>query len=146
MKPNRSIPPSTVIPVLVYPDVRAAVSWLTDAFCFREKVRIGDAHRAQMSIGVDGAMIVADVRGEQQPPAVGMVTHLIKVRVEDVESCFEQARLHGARILEPPTEREYGEIDCTVEDLGGHRWQFTQTVHDVAPEKYGCQTVEPWVS
>ena len=28
MKPNRSIPNSTVIPVLIYPDVRQAVDWL----------------------------------------------------------------------------------------------------------------------
>jgi hypothetical protein len=31
---NRSIPQATVIPVLVYPDVRAAVAWLSDAFAF----------------------------------------------------------------------------------------------------------------
>jgi uncharacterized glyoxalase superfamily protein PhnB len=47
-------------------------------------------------------------------------------------------------VLEPPTDREYGERECTVEDLAGHRWQFTQTVRDVAPEEYGCQTVAPW--
>jgi hypothetical protein len=29
MKANRSIPASTVIPVLIYPDVRAAVAWLS---------------------------------------------------------------------------------------------------------------------
>jgi hypothetical protein len=28
MKSNRSIPTSTVIPVLIYPDVREAVAWL----------------------------------------------------------------------------------------------------------------------
>jgi uncharacterized glyoxalase superfamily protein PhnB len=33
-KPNRSIPRATVIPVLVYPDVREAVDWLVGAFGF----------------------------------------------------------------------------------------------------------------
>ena len=28
MKPNHSVPPTTVVPILVYPDVRAAVDWL----------------------------------------------------------------------------------------------------------------------
>ena len=144
MKPNRSIPPSTVIPVLVYPDVRQAVAWLSAAFGFAERTRIGDSHRAQMSIGEDGAMIVADVRGEQQPPQAGIVTHVLKVRVENVEAWYERARAHGARVLEPPADREYGERECTVEDLAGHRWQFTETVRDVAPEEYGCQTVGPW--
>jgi uncharacterized glyoxalase superfamily protein PhnB len=144
VKPNRSIPPSTVIPVLVYPNVRQAVAWLSAAFGFAERTRIGESHRAQMSIGEDGAMIVADVRGEQQPPQEGIVTHVMKVRVENVEAWYERARAHGARVLEPPIDREYGERECTVEDLAGHRWQFTETMRDVAPEEYGCQTVAPW--
>ena len=144
MKSNRSIPPTTVIPVLAYPDVRAAVSWLTNAFGFAERVRIGESHRAQMSIGADGAMIVAEASGELRPLGAGGVPQLIKVRVEDVEAQFRQARSAGARVLEPPTDRAYGEREFTVEDPAGHRWQFTQTMHDVAPEEYGCQTVDPW--
>jgi uncharacterized glyoxalase superfamily protein PhnB len=144
MKHNRSIPPVTVIPVLVYPDVRAAVAWLTAAFGFAERVRIGESHRAQMSIGADGAMIAADVRGEQQPPPANTVTHVIKVRVDDVDAQFERARAAGASVLEPPIDREYGERECTVEDLAGHRWQFSETLRDVSPEEYGCQTVAPW--
>lgn len=144
MKKNRSIPPSTVIPVLVYPDVRAAVAWLSGAFGFVERTRIDESHRAQMSIGDHGAMIVADVGSDRRPPRPGVVTQVIKVRVADVEAQCERARAHGARILEPPTEHEYGERECTVEDLAGHRWQFSETVRDVAPEEYGCQTIAPW--
>jgi uncharacterized glyoxalase superfamily protein PhnB len=140
---NRSIPAATVIPVLVYPDVRAAVAWLTDAFGFVERVRIGEDHRSQMQVGDDGALIVADVRGEQQPPQAGAVTHVIKVRVADVNAQFERARSQGARVLQEPIEYEYGERECTVEDLAGHRWQFTQTMRDVAPEEWGGQSVQP---
>ena len=144
MKQNRSIPPVTVIPVLVYPDVRAAVDWLTAAFGFAERVRIGESHRAQLSIGADGAVIVADVASQRQAPQPNIVTHEIKVRVEDVDAQFERARAAGARVLEPPTDREYGERECTVEDLAGHRWQFSETLRDVGPEEFGCQTVAPW--
>lgn len=144
MRANRSIPPVTVIPVLVYPDVRAAVDWLTAAFGFVERTRIGESHRAQMGIGADGAMIVADVRGQQQPPQSGVVTQVLKVRVDDVEAVFERARGYGAKVMEPPTTHQYGERECAVEDLAGHRWQFTETIRDVAPEEYGCQTVSPW--
>ena len=128
MRTNRSIPAATVIPVLVYPDVRAAVTWLSDAFGFVERIRIGDDHRSQMRIGEDGAVIVADVRGEQRPPQAGTTTHIMKVRVLDVDTQLD---------------REYGERECTVEDLAGHRWQFTQTLRDVAPESWGGLTVEP---
>jgi uncharacterized glyoxalase superfamily protein PhnB len=144
MRSNRSIPPVTVIPVLVYPDVRAAVAWLADAFGFVEHVRIGEGHRAQLGIGDDGAVIVAEARGEHQPPRDGVVSQVLKVRVQDVQAAFERACSAGARVLEPPTDRQYGERECTVEDLAGHRWQLTETVRDVAPEEYGCTTVEPW--
>jgi uncharacterized glyoxalase superfamily protein PhnB len=140
---NRSVPAATVIPVLVYPDVRAAVAWLTEVFGFTERVRIGEDHRSQMRIGDDGAVIVADARGERRPPQPGTVTHVVKVRVEDVDAQFERARSHGARVLQEPTEYEYGERECTVEDLAGHRWQFMQTLRDVAPEEWGGITVNP---
>lgn len=147
MKSNRSIPPATVIPVLVYPDVRAAVAWLAAAFGFTERTRIGEDHRAQLSVGEDGAVILADAKGGQRhPPQPGVETHVLKVRVDDVDAYFERARSHGARVLEGPIERQYGERECSVEDLAGHRWQFTQTVRDVAPEEYGCETVAPWPS
>lgn len=137
MLSNRSLPTATVIPVLVYPDVRAAVAWLTEVFGFAERVRIGEAHRSQMRIGADGAVIVADVSRDRRAPQPGVETHLIKVRVEDVDAQIERARSHGARILQEPIEYEYGEREATVEDLAGHRWQFTQTMRDVAPEEWG---------
>jgi uncharacterized glyoxalase superfamily protein PhnB len=142
MRRNRSVPPATVVPILAYPDVRAAVQWLSAAFGFIERTRIGESHRAQLSIGPDGAMIVAEDRGDRVPGSGS--THVTRVRVNQVDASFEQARAHGARILEAPTDREYGERDFTVEDLAGHRWQFSESVSDVAPEDYGCQTVAPW--
>ena len=142
MKPSRSVPPVAVVPVLSYPVVRAAVAWLSGAFGFVERTRIGESHRAQMSIGVEGAVIVAGRRGGEPAPHDGM--YLIGVRVEDVGAQFERARGHRARVLEPPTDREYGERDCTVEDVAGHRWVFAETVRDVAPGEVGGTTVAPW--
>ena len=136
MPTNRSAPPPTVTPVLVYPDVRAAVDWLTGAFGFGERVRIGDDHRAQLRVGADGAVVVADVGGE--------TTHLVKVRVEDVDAAFSRARDFGATVVEEPRTWEYGERSCVVEDIAGHRWELTQTVRDVAPEEWGGTTVAPW--
>lgn len=144
MRRNRSLPPPTVIPVLVYPDVREAVAWLSSALGLVERTRIGESHRAQMSVGEDGALIVADVGGDRQPPVAGAVTHVIKVRVDDVDARCRQALAHGARVLQPPIDREYGERECSLEDLAGHRWELTETRRDVAPEEFGCETVSPW--
>ncbi len=142
MKGNRSIPSSTVIPVLVYPDVREAVEWLAGAFGFAERVRIPENHRSQMQVG-DGAVIVADVRNERRPPRQGEVTHSVMVRVEDADAHCERARTHGALIVMEPTDFEYGERQYTAEDPTGHRWTFSQTLADVAPEEWGGVSVSP---
>ncbi|HEY1921038.1 MAG TPA: VOC family protein [Streptosporangiaceae bacterium] len=143
MKVNRSVPPPTVVPVLVYPDVRAAVAFLSAAFGFVERTRIGESHRAQLAVGGDGAVIVADAGNDRRPPSGG-VTHVVRVRVTDVDAAFARARDQGAIVLEAPVDREYGERDCTLEDLAGHRWQLAEAVADVAPEEFGCQTISPW--
>jgi uncharacterized glyoxalase superfamily protein PhnB len=141
MLTNRSAPPVTVTPVLYYADVREAVAWLEDAFGFEERVRIGDSHRAQLRVGVDGAVVVAEAaRG----PEAGVATHLVKVRVPDVDAAFARAREHGGRILEDLRTYEYGERSGVLEDPGGHRWELTQTVRDTAPEEWGGTTVAPW--
>jgi uncharacterized glyoxalase superfamily protein PhnB len=147
---NRSMPPSVIIPVLAYPDVREAVDWLCRSFGFIERLRIGN-HRAQLSFG-EGSVIVtaqrvdasasspqtADSRGA---PAGGS-SHSVMVRVVDADIHYEHARQSGARIVSPPTDYPYGERQYTAEDLGGHRWTFSQTIADVDPVAWGGILVE----
>ncbi len=140
MKTNRSIPTATVIPVLTYPDVGEAVAWLAGAFGFVERVRIGENHRAQLQVG-DGAVIIADARGDRRPPRPGEATHSVLVRVSDARTHCEHARAHGARILMEPTDFEYGERQYSAEDPSGHRWTFSETLVDVAPEDWGGQSL-----
>jgi uncharacterized glyoxalase superfamily protein PhnB len=144
VKINRAVPPPTVVPILVYPDVRAAVAFLSAAFGFVERTRIGESHRAQMAVGDDGAVIIADVSDERRAPQPGGATNLIRVRVSGVDTIFARACDHGAVVIEAPVDREYGERDCTVEDLAGHRWQLAEAVADVSPEEFGCETVSTW--
>ena len=142
MKQNHSIPSSMVIPVLIYPDVREAVAWLSAAFGFAERVRIGEDHRSQLQFG-DGALIVGDVRGDRRRPRPGEVTHSVVVRVEDARAHCERAREHGARILMEPTDMPYGERQYNAEDPAGHQWTFSETLADVIPEEWGGTSVEP---
>jgi uncharacterized glyoxalase superfamily protein PhnB len=136
VRSNRSIPSAVVIPVLIYPDVREAVAWLSAAFGFVERLQIGENHRSQLSFG-DGAVIVGDVRHDRRPPRPGEVTHSVTVRVEDANEHCARARAYGARILMEPTDFEYGERQYTAEDPAGHQWTFSQTLEDVAPEEWG---------
>ena len=136
MRKNRSIPSAVVIPVLIYPDVREAVDWLCAAFGFAERLRIGENHRSQLSVGA-GAVIVGDVRHDRRPPRADEVTHSVTVRVDDVNAHCARARERGARILMEPIDYEYGERQYTAADPAGHEWTFSQTLEDVAPEAWG---------
>lgn len=135
MLTNRSAPPATVTPVLGYPDVRDAVTWLDAAFGFAERVRIGEGHRAQLRVGADGCVVVAE-RGADAA--------FTKVRVPDVDAAFDRARDAGAEVVEEPNTFDYGERSCVVRDPAGHRWELTQTVRDTAPEEWGGTAVAPW--
>jgi uncharacterized glyoxalase superfamily protein PhnB len=141
MKTNRSIPSAPVVPVLIYPDVREAVAWLTDVFGFAERLKIGDDHRSQMRAG-DGAVIIGDVRHDRRPPRAGEVTHAVMVRVDDAHAHFLRARAGGARIVMEPTDFEYGERQYAAEDLAGHQWTFSETRADVDPASWGGELVE----
>lgn len=140
---NRSAPPLSVVPVLSYPDVAQAVTWLTRVFGFTERIRIGD-HRSQLSFG-DGALIVADdSHGRQPPEDRSGVTHSVLVRVDDVDAHFTGARSAGASIAGPPVDTPFGERQYSATDLAGHLWTFTQSIADLAPEQWGGESVEAW--
>jgi uncharacterized glyoxalase superfamily protein PhnB len=149
MLENRSMPPGIIIPELVYADVGSAVEWLCTVFGFSERLRIGN-HRSQLCWGEASIIVVGriastggDSRGavEFQRYQVGQIDHSVMVRVEDVVRHYEHVKQHGARILHPPETYPFGERQYTVEDLGGHRWTFTQSVADVAPETWGGKSV-----
>jgi len=128
MSSNRSMPSSLIIPELPYPDVRVAVDWLCRSFGFKERLQIGN-HRAQLTFG-EGAIVV--IQGSKSNSSFS-----IMVRVTDMDSHFNRAKESGARIVSPPTNYPYGERQYTAEDLGGHRWTFSQTIADIDPQTWG---------
>lgn len=97
------------MPELVYPDVRRAMLWL---------------------------VVMAADGGERENPH-GDLAHGVMVRVEDVDAYYERASARGARIIDEPTDFPYGERQYNAEDLAGHRWTFSESIADVAPEDWG---------
>jgi len=136
MRENRSMPSSTVIPVLVYPEVRQAVEWLSRVFGFTERLRIGD-HRAQLTFG-SGAVVVAGSADSTEPNNSGLS---VMVRVADVDAHFAHASAAGANVIRPPASLPYGERQYTVTDLGGYAWTFSESVDDIAPSAWGGELV-----
>src|SRR5215471_15217810 len=133
---NRSLPPGSIFPELVYADLSAAVAWLCNVFGFSERVRIGD-HRSQLVFG--DASVIA-IGGAGAPPG-GQTSHSVMLRVDDIDQHYDRAVRRGARIVRTPDTYPFGERQYTAEDLGGHRWTFTQSVADIAPEEWGGQLV-----
>jgi len=59
------------------------------------------------------------------------------VAVTGVDEHYERARESGGRILSPPTDYPFGERQYTIENLGGHRWTFSEPIADVDPKDWG---------
>ena len=140
---NRSAPKATVVPILVYEDVAKAIDWLCSTFGFSERLRAagpsGIVAHAQLTIS-ECAVMLGRQGGEFRPPRPNEVSQYVSVHVEDVDRHHERARQRGARILKAPTDMPFGERQYTAEDLGGHRWTFSQSIVDVAPETWGATT------
>ncbi len=148
MRRNRSVQDSVVIPVLVYPDVQVAAKWLSTAFDFTERLRIG-THRIQM-VFATGAITLSEPRpviptapgsAPMVPPTGHGVDVVVTVRIEEMDRHFERAVAGGARVLRPPTTYEFGERQYVVEDFAGHRWTFSETVRDTDPKEWGGELV-----
>src|SRR5262245_19675869 len=138
---NRSAPGVTLVPVLVYEDVGKALEWLCGTFGFRERLRAsgpgGIVSHAQLTIG-EAALMLGRQGAEFRAPRANEVCQFVVVHGRDVDQHFEHASQRGARIVKPPTNMPFGERQYTVEDPGGHRWTFSQSIADVAPEQWGA--------
>jgi len=122
------MPPGVIIPEIPYADVHDAADWLCRAFGFKKRLQIAD-HRFQLSFG-DASIVV--IQGNDSNASCSVMVH-----VADVNSRYEQAKSIGAETINLPTDYPFGERQCTVRDIGGHRWTFSQTIADVDPLTWG---------
>ena len=136
---NRSIPSATLIPELGYADVRAAATWLCDVFGFTERLRIAN-HRIQLTLG--GSALVV-IEGPSQPHPTHGSTHVMMLRVENLDAIFARAIASGAEALRQPADYPYGERQCTLRDPGGHVWTLSQSIADVDPADWGGELLVP---
>ena len=130
MLSNRSMPRSTVIPQLAYPDIGQAIEWLSKAIGFTLRIRMGN-HRAQLNVGDGGAIVLIE-----ESANVSLRT-AVMVRVEDANAHFERAKRIGVKIVREPRDYPYGERQYNVEDFAGHQWCFSQSIADVDPREWG---------
>ena len=127
-----------VTPYLLYEDGAAAIEFLTKAFGFREERRMtgaaGGMH-AELEVAPNGGWIHLGqpLDGFRNPSVVGK-TSLVYVVVDDVDSHHARAKEAGAKIIEEPTDQDYGYRRYGCIDPQGHEWYFAQPIAEAGPD------------
>ena len=138
---NQSSPRAAVVPILIYPDVVAAIDWLCEAFGFRERLRAagrdGVVGHAQLLAGA-GDIMIGRAGGPFKVPSPEGVNQYVLVAVANLDKHFEHAKARGAKILQPPEDMPFGVRHYTAGDPAGHWWTFSQTIADVHPSAWGA--------
>jgi uncharacterized glyoxalase superfamily protein PhnB len=135
LRPNRSMPDASLIPVRSYPDLHAAVTWLRDGLGCTERLRVAE-HRVQLTVG-NGAMVAAAWDQAAAPASGGRPPATLMVRVSDIDATYQRALSMGATGVTPPADSPYGERQAVLRDPAGHSWTLTQTLEDVDPIGWG---------
>jgi uncharacterized glyoxalase superfamily protein PhnB len=124
-----------VIPYLYYEDGAAAIHFLTTAFAFREMRTTGSAGgmHAELEVAPDGGLIyLGQPLDEFSNPRGAGKTSFMYVVVDDVDSHHARAKNAGARIIEEPTDQDYGHRRYGCVDPQGHEWYFAQPLAEEA--------------
>jgi uncharacterized glyoxalase superfamily protein PhnB len=144
-----------VIPMIAYEDAAAAIDWLAKAFGFRERLRYteDDGRVTHAELELDGGviMLATPTPDYASPKRLRETSDLARksadnpfvvdglmIDVEDVDALFARAKEAGATILSEPADVDVGVRHCRIEDPEGHRWMFSQTIAQVAPEEWGA--------
>ncbi|MFV0136757.1 VOC family protein [Streptomyces sp. HMX87] len=119
----------SMYPTLLYTDAKAAIRQLTEAFGFTELAvyegEDGKVAHAELSLGNGAVMLGSKGTGsrfdELMKGAGPAGTYVV---VDDVDAHHRRAAEHGAEILMPPTDQDYGSRDYMARDLEGNIWSF----------------------
>ncbi|MEV7792260.1 VOC family protein [Streptomyces sp. NPDC087512] len=119
----------SVYPTLLYADAKAAVRQLTQAFGFRELAvyegEDGTVAHAELAQGNGAVMLGSKGMGSPFDEAMGHAGATgVYVVVDDVDAHHRRAAEHGAEILMPPADQDYGARNYMARDLEGNVWSF----------------------
>lgn len=120
-----------ITPYLYYRDVDAALKFLAKAFGFKKfgavmKGHDGKTSHAAMKLGEDVVMMGRPPGTYRNPKQLGQATQSLYISVDDVDKHFRKAKKAGAKVLEEPTNTEYGHRRYGATDPEGHEWYFAQ--------------------
>ncbi|CQR64750.1 VOC family protein [Streptomyces leeuwenhoekii] len=119
----------TICPTLLYADAKAAIRQLTEAFGFTElavyESEDGSVAHAELAQGGGVVMLGSKGTGSRFDEAMRDAGPSgAYVVVDDVDAHHRRAVEHGAEILMPPADQDYGSRDYMARDLEGNVWSF----------------------
>ena len=129
----------TVTPRLVVSDGEAAIAFYTRAFGAQELGERftgpdGGLIHAEIRIGDSVVMITEDaVDGPVSSPGRldGMVTCVMALYWENVDTAWQRAVAAGAEVIYPLEDQFYGERGGRLRDPFGQQWMMSQHIEDV---------------
>ncbi|CAM5487498.1 VOC family protein [Streptomyces narbonensis] len=118
-----------ICPTLTYEDAQGAIKLLTEGFGFTAsavyEAEDGLIAHAELAYGNGMVMLGSKGTGSEfdklmdRAGPVGVFVH-----VDDVDEHHARAVAHGAEIVMPPTDQEYGARDYMARDAEGNIWSF----------------------
>lgn len=119
---------SPIVPILPYPDPRAAIGWLERAFAAQATAIHPPepdqplAH-AELRVG-DGIVMLNDANRSDDSPFALRGPVAVYVVVDDPDALHDRAVAAGAEIVMPLTDQPYGSREFAARDPGGNVWSF----------------------
>jgi uncharacterized glyoxalase superfamily protein PhnB len=128
--PLNTAPSTTSLrPRLVVSDAGAAIEFYTAALGATELIRFTDdagaTIHAELTIGGAGFYLKDADRRDHDPLGLGGTPVLLSLRVPTtaaVDATVDAAVRHGATVIFPVADRDYGERDGRIADPFGHLW------------------------
>ncbi|HET9014410.1 MAG TPA: VOC family protein [Thermomicrobiaceae bacterium] len=126
---------ATLQPMLHVRDIDGSLDFYQDVLGFIVGLTVTDASGTTVHAEVErnGVRFMLGSASEVSEAArsllgAGLVLYITD-NDEDIDELFEHARDHGARVVEEPINRYWGDRTFTVRDLDGYLLTFARNVH-----------------
>jgi uncharacterized glyoxalase superfamily protein PhnB len=134
-----------ITPCLYYEDVNRALKFLAEAFGGRKfgvqmRRPDGKIYHAAMKIGDGLIMMGRPAAGYRNPKRLGQATQSLYIDVKSVDKHFQRAQKARAKIIEEPTNTDYGHRRYRATDPEGHEWCFAQSISSQKMKRKGRQS------
>lgn len=132
----------SITPYITVRGAAHAIEFYQKAFGAVERYRLpspdgqGIGH-AEIQVGNSIVMISDEFPeyGKLSPLTVKGTSVTLALYVEDVDAVFNQAVAAGAKVVQPVTDKFYGDRSGCLADPFGHEWTIMTHQEDVSPEE-----------